>query len=148
MVSIKIKPGKKTIRGKRPAPEPIKIDFSKPWAIWLDDERPIPERSSLGFQYVSAANPREFINLIEDHGIPSFISFDWHLGGDWDNGEAVIKWLIESDQTGEHTFPEDFLFDVHSSDHMKNRAMNNLLSDYLCSKGTMEYFRPRTTKPF
>lgn len=145
MVSIKIKSGKKRFKPAK-KPEPPKIDFSKPWAIWLDDERPIPERS--GMQYVLATNPREFINLIEDHGIPSFISFDWHLGSDWDNGEAVIKWLIESDQLGEHVFPEDFLFDVHSSDHTKNRAMNLLLSDYLISKGTMEYFRPRTPKPF
>lgn len=147
MVSIKIKPSKKKpFMAKRPEPKLPETDFSKPWAIWLDDERPIPERS--GLQYVPAANPREFINLIEDHGIPSFISFDWHLGSGWDNGEAVIKWLIEADQSGEHTFPEDFLFDVHSSDHTKNRAMNALLQDYLISKGTLEYFKPRGATPF
>jgi hypothetical protein len=147
MVSIKIKPSKKTLRAvKRPEPKLPETDFSKPWAIWLDDERPIPARS--GMQYVAAANPRVFIDLIEDHGIPSFISFDWYLGSGWDNGEAVIKWLIESDQLGMHSFPEDFLFDVHSSDHTKNRAMNALLSDYLISKGSLQYFKPRSPTPF
>jgi hypothetical protein len=121
------------------------VDFSKPWAIWLDDKRPIPEKSEL--QYVSAANPREFIDLIEDHGIPSFISFDWNLGPDWDTGEAVMKWLIESDQLGEHVFPEDFQFDTHSSDYSKRRAMNERLTDYLTSKGNMEHFRPPDVKP-
>jgi hypothetical protein len=130
---------------KRPEPEPVKTDFTKPWAIWLDDERPVPADSRM--QYVLAVNPREFVNLIEDHGIPSFISFDWHLGSGWDNGECVIKWLIDADKSGEFTFPEDFLFDVHSSDHTKNRAMNALLSEYLKSKGTMEYFQPSGPKP-
>jgi len=143
MVSIKIRPGKtrRTAPEKRPREMP---DFSKPWAIWLDDERPVPERS--GLQYVAAANPREFISLIEEHGVPSFISFDWYLGPDWDNGEAVVKWLIESDRLGEHVIPEDFMFDVHSSDNSKNRAMHALLSDYLISRGDMEFFRPRDVK--
>lgn len=147
MVSIKIKPSKKKpFLAKRPEPKLPETDFSKPWAIWLDDERPIPERS--GLQYVPATNPREFINLIEDHGIPSFISFDWHLGFGLDNGEALIKWLIETDQSGEHTFPKDFLFDCHSSDNTKNRAMNTLLGEYLTSKGGLDYFKPRGPRPF
>lgn len=140
MVSIKIRPGKKTIKAaKRPELQPPKTDFSKPWAIWLDDERPTPTSSCM--QFVPATNPREFIALIEEHGVPSFISFDWYLGAGWDNGEAVIKWLIEGDKIGEHVIPEDFLFDVHSSDHTKNRAMNALLSGYLVSKGNMEFFK-------
>lgn len=147
MVSIKIKPSKKkSIVARRPEPKPPETDFSKPWAIWLDDERPVPESSE--FQYVHAANPREFINIIEDHGMPSFISFDWHLGSDWDNGEAVIKWLIEFDQSSEKSFPTDFLFDCHSSDNNKNRTMNILLGEYLTSKGTLRYFQPRGPKPF
>lgn len=90
-----------------------------------------------------AANPREFVNLIEDHGIPAFISFDWYLGPGWDNGERVIEWLIERDKRGEHTFPQDFMFEVHSSDHSKNRAMHARLSGYLASKEGMEFFQSR-----
>lgn len=133
MVSIKIKgPSKRrTVTGvKKPVAAPV--DFSKPWAIWLDDERPVPERSS--FQYVKATNPNEFIDLVKAHGIPSFISFDWYLGAGWDNGEEVIKWLIEYDQQGLSTFPEDFMFNVHSSDNQKNRLMHNMLTKYLDTK--------------
>lgn len=144
MVSIKIRPSKKPKVAPAPKVDPVSVDFSQPWAIWLDDERPIPANS--GFKFVAAKNPHEFVKLIEAHGVPEFISFDWHLGGGWDNGEGVIKWLIESDQLGEHSFPEDFLFDVHSSDHTKNRAMNALLSDYLASKRNMKYFQPRSPK--
>ncbi len=146
MVSLKIKPGKKNRFKPQPRKEPEAptVDFTKPWAIWLDDERPVPKNS--GFKYVAASNPKEFINLVEDHGIPSFISFDWYLGFGWDTGEEVIKWLIDSDQKGIHLFPDDFLFDVHSSDHTKNRAMNALLSEYLESKGTLDYFQPRGLK--
>lgn len=139
MVSLKIRPGKKAIVAKkREETKKPEVDFSKPWAIWLDDERPIPQSS--GFQYICAKNPKEFIDLIDNHGVPSFISFDWYLGSGWDNGEAVISWLIEADKNGELSFPEDFLFDVHSSDNAKNKVMRTLLRDYLMSKGKMQFF--------
>lgn len=141
MVSLKIKPSKKPATPKTAPNNLPATDFSKPWAIWLDDERPVP--SKLGFQFVLASNPFQFKALIEEHGIPAFISFDWYLGVGWDNGESVIKWLIETDQQGKHTFPADFMFDVHSSDRTKNRAMYVLLRSYLESKGNMEFYKPR-----
>jgi hypothetical protein len=133
MVSIKIKaPSKKRVAALSKKPVATPVDFSKPWAIWLDDERPVPEKS--GLQYAAATNPKEFVDLVKAHGIPSFISFDWYLGAGWDNGEGVIKWLIEYDQQGLSTFPEDFMFDVHSSDYKKNRSMYNMLAEYLDTK--------------
>jgi hypothetical protein len=133
MVSIKIKgPSKKRAPAVSKKPVVAPVDFSKPWAIWLDDERPVPVNS--GFQYAAAINPKEFVDLVKAQGIPSFISFDWYLGAGWDNGEEVIKWLIEYDQHGLSTFPEDFMFDVHSSDRSKNRSMYKMLSDYLDTK--------------
>ncbi len=139
MVSLKIKSRKKKIissaREEQKLPE---ADFSKSWAIWLDDERPVPQKAAT--QYLLAKNLSEFINLISNHGIPSFISFDWYLGSGRDNGEAAIQWLIEADQSGKHHFPRDFLFDMHSSDHDKNRTMRSMLLNYLMSKGDMEFF--------
>jgi hypothetical protein len=133
MVSIKIKGlSKKRVVAVSRKPVATPVDFSRPWAIWLDDERPVPVNS--GFQYTAAVNPKEFVDLVKAHGIPSFISFDWYLGAGWDNGEGVIKWLIDYDQQGLSTFPEDFMFDVHSSDHTKNRSMYRMLSEYLDTK--------------
>jgi hypothetical protein len=133
MVSIKIKgASKKRLDAVSKKPGVTPVDFSKPWAIWLDDERPVPEKS--GFQYAAATNPKEFVDLVKVHGIPSFISFDWYLGAGWDNGEGVIRWLIEYDQQGLSKFPEDFAFDVHSSDYKKNRSMYNMLTEYLVTK--------------
>jgi len=67
-----------------------------PWKLWLDDQWDEPE---MPFRhptedFTPARSSAEAIQLVEEKGIPTFISFDHDLGGE-DKAIAFINWLTE-----------------------------------------------------
>ncbi len=69
--------------------------------------------------------------MVIERGCPSFISFDFHLGNGCATGLDFAKWLIEMDQSGFVMLPDDFSFDVHSSDPAGAGKISLLLLDHL-----------------
>lgn len=109
------------------------------WRLFLDDCRFPPAD---GQAYVLARSMEEAVRLVEEKGMPSFISFDHdleheHYGGEgWENksGFAFAKWLVECDMNGTHTFPEGFGFYVHSMNPVGAENIRYLLARYLIGK--------------
>jgi hypothetical protein len=67
------------------------------WKLWLDDQYDEPDmpfrHPPKGF--VPARSSSEAMVLIEDKGLPSFISFDHDLGGD-DDSSKFVTWMSNS----------------------------------------------------
>ncbi len=91
------------------------------WKLWLDDlsdtVKPPPDKS-----WVIARSSEEALSQIDEHGPPSFISFDFDLGGD-DTAELVYKALFDK-------YPDaDIEYDIHS----ENVAGQKLIQSYMDS---------------
>jgi hypothetical protein len=99
------------------------------WKLYLDDVRKRPK----GF--VLARSFQEAVELIEKMGCPSFISFDHDLGlfpdGTEKNGHDLAKWMVESDLDNKIKIPDDFKFNVHSSNPEGRKNIQGLLDNYL-----------------
>lgn len=100
--------------------------------IFLDDER-IPEQvywvDLPDVQWTIVRNMLEFVEHIEQHGLPQIISFDNDLGFDELEGRDCAKWLVEQIMDGKVTIPDDFQFFVHS----KNCIAAQWIDQYLKS---------------
>lgn len=91
------------------------------WKLWLDDLsdtiKPPPDAT-----WMVARTSEEALSLVDKLGPPSYISFDFDLGGD-DTAEVVYKALYEK-------FPDaDIDYDIHS----ENVAGQKLIQSYMDS---------------
>lgn len=96
------------------------------WRLFLDDLRsPSDQRAQI------ARSDDEARRMVIERGGPNFISFDFHLGDGCATGLDFAKWLVEMDQSGRATLPEDFSFEVHSSDPVGAMKIRELLLNHL-----------------
>lgn len=105
---------------------------SSGWKLYLDDVRKRPE----GF--VLARSFLEAIDLVEKLGCPVFISFDHDLGlyndGSEKNGYDFAKWIIEQDLENKISIPDDFDYNVHSSNPVGRENIKAIMDNYLSKK--------------
>lgn len=89
----------------------------------------LPPMTARHGEWVMARDADSAISLIEERGMPSFVSFDHDLG-DGKDAITVAKWMIESDLDG-RPFPEDFAFEVHSGNPVGRKNIRMLIKGYL-----------------
>lgn len=99
-----------------------------------------PDTSALG-EWVLARTADEAIRIVEERGMPSFISFDHDLG-DGKDAITVAHWLIARDMDG-HPFPEEFDFEVHSGNPVGRVNIRGLIENYLEFKARESAATPR-----
>ena len=103
------------------------MKFKNDWKLYLDDVRPCPEGYVLARSYVEA------IELVQEMGCPSFISFDHDLGlidGEEEkNGYSFAKWLVNMD-LDHNIFPNHFNYQIHSSNPEGRKNINGLFLSY------------------
>ena len=99
-----------------------------------------PDTSALG-GWVLARSADEAMRIVEELGMPSFISFDHDLG-DGKDAITVAHWLIERDMDG-HLFPEEFDFEVHSGNPVGRANIRGLIDNYLGFKAREAAATPR-----
>lgn len=87
-----------------------------------------PDTAGLG-EWAKARTASEAIALIEERGMPLFVSFDHDLG-DGRDAIAVVHWIIERD-LDQPFLPADFSFEVHSGNIVGRKNIESLLSSYL-----------------
>ncbi|MCS4089880.1 cyclic-phosphate processing receiver domain-containing protein [Rhizobium sp. BK176] len=98
------------------------------WRRRMNLPSSVPETAYLG-DWVLARSADEAIAIVEELGMPSFISFDHDLG-DGKDAIAVAHWLIERDMDGA-PFPADFAFEVHSGNPIGRANIRGLIDNYL-----------------
>jgi hypothetical protein len=114
------------------------------WILFLDDERN-PENVTwapwwIHLQYrkdnvMIARNFDEALELLNEFGMPIFASFDHDLGNRTEKtGYDLVKYMVECDMDGIHSFDEDFDFYVHSKNPVGSNNILNYLGQYLRSK--------------
>ena len=80
---------------------------------------------------IIARTYEEAINLIEEKGMPNFISFDHDLGDKIPTGFDLSKWIVEKDLDNNGFIPKDFSFYVHSQNPQGKLNIEGLLNQYL-----------------
>lgn len=93
--------------------------------LFIDDRRIPPDNS-----WMLAKTSAKAIEILWSMPFPQEISFDHDLGGD-DTAMKVVNWIIDAWRDGTVTIPDNFTFEVHSSnppgsDNIKAK-MNNFL---------------------
>lgn len=89
------------------------------YRLWVDDKRAIPRGDS---DWLHATTSEEFIQIIQQNGLPYYISFDHDLGGS-DTAMICAHWLIDR----RFIIPE---YDVHSQNPVGTRNIIGLLESY------------------
>ena len=98
------------------------------WKLYLDDERfPKYDRDS----YTICRSVNEAKTIINDKGIPVFISFDHDLGEGVETGHDLAKWLVEQIMDGNLSIPKGFHFNVHSANPVGAKNIKLLLERFL-----------------
>lgn len=98
------------------------------WRALMNLPVSIPDTSAHG-GWVLARSADEATSLIEQRGMPSFVSFDHDLG-DGKDAISVAHWMVERDMDGD-PFPEDFDFEVHSGNPVGRANIRGLIDNYL-----------------
>lgn len=81
------------------------------YSLYIDDIR----NPKTHFDFI-ARSCSEAKQIIIEHDLPVFISFDHDLGNDEDGtGYDFLKWLIEYIQDNKLKFPNEFDYTVHSA---------------------------------
>ena len=96
------------------------------YKLFIDDER-YPPMSQPDWMIVR--NSSTAIKAVQEHGMPSFISFDHDLGGE-DTTMVFLSWFEDQLIDGMLAFPENFNYYVHSQNPV---GVNNI-------KGKMDSF--------
>lgn len=103
------------------------LHFPIGYNLFIDDER---EPSFIGVDNLEywkiARTSEEAIKIIQDHGLPQFISFDHDLGGH-DTAMVVCKFLANELQCPE------FKFAVHSQNPIGKANIESYLNSYFKS---------------
>lgn len=101
------------------------------YRLFLDDERMPPND---GHEWVIARNINDVIDIIENMGMPDYISFDHDLGENWivtGTGYHVAKHLVDLDLYTDYKFPEKFSYYVHSQNPVGKKNIETYLDNYL-----------------
>jgi hypothetical protein len=98
------------------------------YRLFIDDER-YPPRD--GNEWVIARNYEEVFDIIEERGMPSFISFDHDLGDDEPSGFHITKKLVELDMDGDQKFPSEFQYYVHSANPVGKANIEGYIDNYM-----------------
>lgn len=80
--------------------------------------------------FIISRNYDQTVNLINQYGIPEFISFDHDLG-DSKDGYEIARFMIEQDLDGKKCFPSNFSFYVHSQNPIGKENIQNILMSYM-----------------
>jgi len=97
--------------------------------FFLDDERFPPGDD--WEQWHIERTAESAMSFMEEHGCPSFISFDHDLGAGL-NGYDLAHWMVERDLDMRGAFiPADFSFYVHSQNSVGVVNIRSLLDNYL-----------------
>ncbi|MBB1151444.1 hypothetical protein H4K35_15260 [Myroides sp. NP-2] len=89
--------------------------------LYLDDLRPIPN------EFIGVRTYTEFINYINQNGLPDFISFDHDLGLE-ESGFDCAKWLVNYCLDKKIGLPE---FTVHSQNPVGKKNIESLLNNFI-----------------
>ena len=109
----------------------IKMQNKISYKLWIDDQwndTTMPFRHPPS-DYIPAESSREAIRLVEEKGMPSFISFDHDLGGE-DTSIAFIDWLIKNRYNEE--VPD---FSVHSKNPIGRLNIISKMNSWKKSQG-------------
>lgn len=115
----------------------------KGYKIYLDDERfPRTKVTRIGRmlcmfaelfglrvccgEWTIARNEREFISLVEKHGLPVEMSFDHDLGDNEPTGYDIVKWLINEKQYD----LRNVKINVHSANSVGRENMEGLIRNW------------------
>jgi hypothetical protein len=106
--------------------------------MYLDDIR-MPAKE---FDFIVRSYD-EAVAIIEQYGMPNYISFDNDLGVDEQgvllkSGYDLAKWIIESDLDNKFSIPSDFSFDVHSQNPVGKTNIILLFRNYLKSQKNIQ----------
>lgn len=103
------------------------------WALFLDDERFPPEHRPCGLPWKIARNHHEVIQLIQEFGMPTFVSFDHDLGDIIPNGDGylIAKYLCDLDMYTAYKFPDGFNYTVHSQNPVGAGNIRGYMHGYL-----------------
>lgn len=94
--------------------------------LFLDDERD-PPRDGGNWHIVRSYD--EFVNYINENGIPQHISFDHDLG-DGKTGYDCVKWLLT-----DRKLPKGFTYYVHSQNPVGRENIVGLFACYFRVNG-------------
>lgn len=98
------------------------------YKLFIDDERSPP--GPLG-EWVVARSVFLAKHIIEQRGMPDFISFDHDLGEDVPTGYDLAKWLVDQDLDGVNYFHPVFEYTVHSQNPVGKANIEGLMDQYL-----------------
>ena len=104
------------------------------WKLYIDDLRTPKDPT-----FIIARTVDEAKRLIEERGMPTYISFDHDLGIDenddlLESGYDLAKWIVEMDMDGVLRIPEQFEFNVHSANPIGAKNISSYLHGYLGSR--------------
>jgi hypothetical protein len=105
---------------------------SSGYRMFLDDERFPPDD---GNEWVIARSFDEAMEIMEERGCPTFISFDHDLGAGR-SGHDLAKWMIDNDHYDIMYIPEGFGFYVHSQNPIGAENIRVDMDNYLHYKKT------------
>lgn len=106
------------------------------WKLWLDDQldtvRPMPNKLPwwkfwIEYNWIGATSSIEAMEFVTKFGPPSYISFDFDLGG-YDTAEVFIKWLAE------HYYEANIEYDIHSKNVAGQKIIKSLMDSWKKSK--------------
>jgi len=83
-------------------------------------------------------NYNQFVKIIQERGLPSFISFDHDLDEEYVNktGFDCAKWLIEYCMKTSQPLPD---FQVHSMNPVGKLNIQNVLNSYKKIQNSVDY---------
>lgn len=107
------------------------------WFLFIDDERFREDVTWVNYVRASnewriARNLQQVLELIDEHGMPLYISFDHDLGEDEPTGFDIAKRLVEGDMNSDTRlhFPPTFDFVVHSQNPVGAENIQKYLDGY------------------
>lgn len=105
------------------------------YALFLDDER-FPKTTK---EFIIARTFDQAVAIVEEKGVPNYISFDHDLGYIPDTtdiaktGYDFAKWLVDYDIMY-NKIPTDFSYNVHSANPVGAKNISGYLDGYLSYK--------------
>lgn len=104
------------------------------YKLFLDDVRnPSWVHNGDPDDWIVCRSMEQAVNVVNNLGWPSVISFDHDLGYQVPTGMDFAKWLVNLDLDG-CCMPDDFQFHVHSANPTGAANIKGLLTNYMETK--------------
>lgn len=104
------------------------------YKLFLDDVRnPSWVHNGNPDDWIVCRSMEQAVNVVNNLGWPSMISFDHDLGYQVPTGMDFAKWLVNLDLDG-FCMPDDFQFHVHSANPTGAANIKGLLDNYMATK--------------